>query len=44
MTMKNQIIATIEALFVDLTFLNVPAYLLSEIAEKIVRPYFFRAT
>jgi hypothetical protein len=44
MTKKNQTIAIEGALFVDLTFLNVPASLLSEIAEKIVRPYFFRAT
>ena len=40
MTKKNQILATEEDLLVDLTFHNVPASLLTEFAEKIVRPYY----
>ena len=40
MTKKNQILATEEDLLVDLTFHNVPASLLKEFAEKIVRPYY----
>jgi alanine-alpha-ketoisovalerate/valine-pyruvate aminotransferase len=40
--MNNKItaLATEEDLLVDLTFHNVPASLLSEFAEKIVRPYY----
>jgi hypothetical protein len=40
--MKNKplSIATEKELLVDLTFHNVPASLLKEFAEKIVRPYY----
>jgi hypothetical protein len=37
---KTVVLATEEALFVDLTFHNVPASILTEFAEKIVRPYY----
>ncbi|MCJ7635517.1 hypothetical protein MUP77_24405 [Candidatus Bathyarchaeota archaeon] len=37
---KTQILATENDLLVDLTFHKVPASLLSEFAEKIVRPYY----
>jgi hypothetical protein len=37
---KTVVIATEKDLLVDLTFHNVPASLLTEFAEKIVRPYF----
>lgn len=41
MKKKAQILATEdELLLVDLTFHNVPASLLTEFAEKIVRPYY----
>ncbi len=40
MNKKTAVLATEEDLFVDLTFHNVPASLLSEFAEKIVRPYY----
>ncbi len=39
MKKKNAILAT-EDLLVDLTFHGVPASLLAEFAEKIVKPYF----
>ena len=40
--MKNKItaLATEADLLVDLTFHNIPTSLLTEFAEKIVRPYF----
>jgi tagatose-1,6-bisphosphate aldolase non-catalytic subunit AgaZ/GatZ len=37
---KTAVLATEEDLLMDLTFHNVPASLLTEFAEKIVRPYF----
>jgi hypothetical protein len=37
---KTVVIATEEDLLVDLTFHNLPASLLAEFAQKIVRPYF----
>jgi tagatose-1,6-bisphosphate aldolase non-catalytic subunit AgaZ/GatZ len=40
MTKKTQILTAEEDLLVDLNFHNVPASLLSEFAEKIVRPYY----
>jgi hypothetical protein len=40
MKKKTQILATEDDLLVDLTFHNVPASLLTEFAEKIVRPYY----
>jgi len=40
MRKKTVVLATEEDLLVDLTFHNVPASLLSEFAEKIVRPYY----
>lgn len=40
MKKKNAILTTEEALLVDLTFHGVPASLLAEFAEKIVKPYF----
>ncbi len=40
MKKKTALIATEEELLVDLTFHKVPATLLSEFAEKIVRPYY----
>ncbi|HEX9862029.1 MAG TPA: hypothetical protein VGB11_01955 [Candidatus Bathyarchaeia archaeon] len=40
MKKKTQILATESDLLVDLTFHNVPASLLTEFAEKIVRPYY----
>jgi hypothetical protein len=36
---KTVVIATEKDLLVDLTFHSVPASLISEFAEKIVRPY-----
>lgn len=40
MKKKTQILATEDDLLVDLTFHSVPAFLLSEFAEKIVKPYY----
>jgi hypothetical protein len=40
MTKKTQVLALEDDLLVDLTFHSVPASLLSEFAEKIVRPYY----
>ena len=40
MKKKTQILATESDLLVDLTFHNIPASLLAEFAEKIVRPYY----
>jgi len=40
MKKKTAILATEDDLLVDLTFHNVPASLLTEFAEKIVRPHF----
>ena len=40
MTKKTQVLATENDLLVDLTFHNFPASLLTEFAEKIVRPYY----
>ena len=40
MKKKLTVLATENDLLVDLTFHGVPASLLSEFAEKIVRPYF----
>ena len=41
MYMKNRVaVLATEDLLVDLTFHSVPASLLSEFAEKIVRPYY----
>jgi hypothetical protein len=40
MRKKLTVLAKEEDLLVDLTFHSVPASLLSEFAEKIVRPYF----
>ncbi|HEX9862792.1 MAG TPA: hypothetical protein VGB11_05860 [Candidatus Bathyarchaeia archaeon] len=40
MKKKTQILATESDLLVDSTFHNVPASLLTEFAEKIVRPYY----
>jgi hypothetical protein len=40
MKKKSQVLATEDDLLLDLTFYSVPASLLSEIAEKIVRPYY----
>jgi hypothetical protein len=37
---KTQVLALEDDLLVDLTFHSVPASLLSEFAEKIVRPYY----
>jgi alanine-alpha-ketoisovalerate/valine-pyruvate aminotransferase len=37
---KTAVLATEEDLLVDLTFHNVSASLLTEFAEKIVRPYY----
>jgi hypothetical protein len=37
---KTQVLALENDLLVDLTFHNVPASLLTEFAEKIVRPYY----
>jgi alanine-alpha-ketoisovalerate/valine-pyruvate aminotransferase len=37
---KTVVLATEKDLLVDLTFHNVPALLLTEFAEKIVRPYY----
>lgn len=40
MRKKLTVLATQDDLLVDLTFHNVPASLLTEFAEKIVRPYY----
>ncbi len=40
MKKKTQILATENDLLLDLTFHSVPASLLSEFAEKIVKPYY----
>jgi hypothetical protein len=40
MKKKLAVLATEDDLLVDLTFHNVPASLLAEFAEKIVRPYY----
>ena len=40
MKKKTQILALEDDFLVDLTFHSVPASLLSEFAEKIVRPYY----
>jgi len=40
MKKKPQVLATEDDLLLDLTFHSVPASLLSEFAEKIVKPYF----
>jgi len=40
MEKKTALLAAEEELLVDLTFHGVPASLLTEFAEKIVRPYF----
>jgi hypothetical protein len=40
MKKKTQILATEDDLLLDLTFHRVPASLLSEFAEKIVKPYY----
>jgi len=40
MKKKTELIATQEGLLIDLTLHQVPASLLSEFAEKIVRPYY----
>ena len=40
MKKKIAVLATEDDLLVDLTFHNVPASLLTEFAEKIVRPYY----
>jgi hypothetical protein len=40
MKKKTAFLATEDDLLVDLTFHNVPASLLTEFAEKIVRPYY----
>jgi len=40
MNNKTAALATENDLLVDLTFHNVPASLLTEFAEKIVRPYY----
>jgi len=37
---KAVVLATEEVLLVDLTFHNVPTSILTEFAEKIVRPYY----
>jgi hypothetical protein len=40
MTKKTALLAAEQDLLVDLTFHSVPASLISEFAEKIVRPYY----
>jgi hypothetical protein len=40
MKKRTAVLATEDDLIVDLTFHNVPASLLTEFAEKIVRPYY----
>jgi hypothetical protein len=40
MKKKTQILALENDLLVDLTFHSIPAALLSEFAEKIVKPYY----
>jgi len=37
---KTEVLAKEEDLLVDLTFHNVPAQILTEFSEKIVRPYY----
>jgi len=41
MRKKTTVLATEDNLLVDLTLHDVPASLLAEFAEKIVRPYYF---
>ena len=40
MRKKTQVLATEDDILVDLTFHSFPASLLTEFAEKIVRPYY----
>ena len=40
MKTKTALLATEDDLLVDLTFHNIPASILTEFAEKIVRPYY----
>jgi hypothetical protein len=40
MKKKTTILVTEDDLLVELTFHNIPASMLSEFAEKIVRPYY----
>jgi alanine-alpha-ketoisovalerate/valine-pyruvate aminotransferase len=40
MKKKTAVLATENDLLVDLTFHNIPASLLAEFAEKIVKPYY----
>ena len=40
MKKRTAVLATEDDLLMDLTFHNVPASLLTEFAEKIVRPYY----
>ena len=40
MTKKTQVLALEDDLLVDLTFHSVPASILCDFAEKIVRPYY----
>ena len=40
MKKETQVLATEDDLLLDLTFHSVPASLLSEFAEKIVKPYY----
>jgi hypothetical protein len=40
MKRKTVVLTTEDDLLVDLTFHNIPASLLTEFAEKIVRPYY----
>jgi len=40
MKKKTQVLATEDDLLLDLTFHGVPASLLTEFAEKIVKPYY----
>jgi hypothetical protein len=40
MKKKTQVLATEDDLLLDLTFHSVPASLLTEFAEKIVKPYY----
>jgi len=40
MKKKAQVLSTEDDILVDLTFHSVPASLLTEFAEKIVRPYY----
>jgi hypothetical protein len=40
MKKKTQVLATDDDLLLDLTFHSIPASLLTEFAEKIVKPYY----